>query len=710
MKVDFVRVYNYKDLASWPDVTGNPPAIEPQRNPQQDGNLLYNEKYAGAVNEQGVPESWEFIKNEGGAGSISVVEDAEKGKAAEIKIDNAGTKNYSLQLTQMPLFVEKDKKYKVTFDAKASANRTIMSKVTQFGGSWKAYSGEVNFDLTTAWKSFEYEFDMRSETDNNARFEFNAGLNDATVYFANVQVKEIGNAAPLPEVVERKPLPDLNLIYNGTFDQGTNRLAFWEAHVASGANADVSVNNFRKSHIMERQLVVNVASAGAAEEVVVAQPGMKLEANATYGLYFEAKADVPRAMEIGLTSKDGHAVQFPLGKMAQLTGEMKNYAYEIVIGDGIAVAESELQLLFGGDTGTAYVDNVRLVKRGNPVTVNGYAHIQASDAWVMNGLQLEDSEEGGKHVAYMGEGDLLQFKANVAHSAEYVLSARVASGDPNSQIRLSVKDEDGRTVTQSTYNLGETGGWQTYKTVYFEPVQLNSSQSYYLDFEGREYNTLWVDISENKVKNNKFTPDLSSWQTVSVTDTTYSNGELTLQVDGGTQNWWDSQLQQNGISLEKGKHYRLEFDASSTDPKTLQAAVGLNVDPYTKYMEQPAELTTVMQHYSYTFEMTEESDYDSQLAFGLGIPVEGDMAHAVTIGNVRLYEVNPAAEQGGPPQNVNLISNESKWFSYAPEAGELTLDIKNGVLEATIGTAGIRIGAASSFTKDSPSSKDINIH
>lgn len=683
MKVDFVRVYNYKDLDSWPDVTGNPPAVEPKRDPQADGNLLYNENFTGVVNDQGIPESWEFLKNAGGDGSVEIINDQAKGKAVKMTIDHAGAEIYSLQLTQMPLYIAKDKKYKVSFEAKASANRSIMSKITQFGGSWKAYSGEKTFDLTTAWQPYSYEFEMRSNSDNNARFEFNAGKNAEAVYFANVRVEEIGDAVPLP--VERKPLPDLNLIYNGTFDQGSDRLAFWDARIASGAHADISVNNFRKSNIMERQLVVNTVSTGAPEDVVVAQPGLPLEANATYGLYFEAKADTAGSMSVGMVSQGGHGAGFPLGKTAQLTTEMKNYAYEIVIGDGTAVAESELQLLFGGSAGTVYMDNVRLVKRGNPVTVDGYAHIPAKDAWVMNGLQLENSDEGGQHVAYMAEGDLLQFKSNAARDGEYVLSARVASGVDDSYIRLSVKDEDGKTVTQATYDLGETGGWQRYKTIYFGPVQLDAAQSYYLDFEGYEYNTLWVDISENKVKNDS----QNDWQPVSINDFSRSgNGELILQVADGTSNWWDVQLQQFGISLDEGKHYRLEFDASATEPKALQAVLGLNGIPYTKYLEQPAPLTTGKQHYSFTFEMTEKSDSQTQLAFGLGNPVASAAEHTVSISNVRLYEVNPAAEQGGQPQNVNLISNESNWFSYSDNEGELALKIENGALQASIGSAG----------------------
>ncbi|UOK61064.1 carbohydrate-binding protein [Paenibacillus sp. OVF10] len=136
---------------------------------------------------------------------------------------------------------------------------------------------------------------------------------------------------------------------------------------------------------------------------------------------------------------------------------MKTYTGEIVIGDGTSIAQSELQLLFGSSEGKVYVDNVRLTKRGKPLSVNGYAHVPATEAWEMQGLQLEDSAEGGKHVSYMDQGDLLQYKIDVAQEGEYVLSARMASGKSDSEVRFSIQDEQGTIVAQSELSLGDTG-------------------------------------------------------------------------------------------------------------------------------------------------------------------------------------------------------------------------------------------------------------
>ena len=94
--------------------------------------------------------------------------------------------------------------------------------------------------------------------------------------------------------------------------------------------------------------------------------------------------------------------------------------------------------------------------------------------------------------------------------------------------------------------------------------------------------------------------------------------------------------------------------------------------------------------------MNNDTDAAAMLVFGLGYTVAGDVDHAVTIGDVRLYEVNANAEAGGQPQNINLISNgdfsegKEPWFSYADggDQSQLVIAVVDGKLQAEIGSAG----------------------
>ncbi|OWR27103.1 licheninase [Saccharibacillus sp. O23] len=697
MNVDFVRVYSYKNLDQWPDVTSAPIEPERQRAPQADGNQIYNEAFAKGSDASGVPADWKFIENAGGKGKVEVVDDPVKGRAAKVSISEAGTESYSIQLTQMPMYLQKNKKYKVEFEAKASANRTLRSKVTQFEKSWTNYSGEKSFPITTDWQPYSYEFDMRGGSDNNARFEFNLGLEKGEAWVTNVKLTEIGEADPVQ--VERKALPDGNYVYNGTFDQGKERLGFWKTEIQPGAEAQVSVNNFLKFPIMERQLVVDVKKTnGQPQQVAVVQPGLKLESDTAYGFSFEAKADTAGIMDLGLSTAEGHDVQITQGQQLQIASEMKTYSGEISIGAGEQVATSELRLLFGGSTGKVYVDNVRLTKRGKAVGFSNYVHIPAADAYAMQGLQLEDSSEGGKHVSYMDEGDRLQFKITPAGDGPYIFSTRMASAKADAKVRFSVQDENGVDVANTDLVLGDTGGWQTYRTVYLPAVTLEAGKTYYVNFEGSEYNTRWLDISRSQVKNGELSAAAADWTIPSAaTATAYSSEQgISLTLPSTTQNWWDAILQQGQLSLEAGKTYRLSFDASASADKSIQVVVSKTGSDEVKYLDQPAALTTASQSYAYTFTMGETADDNALLNFGLGNPPTAAGEHQVSIRNVRLFEVNSAADQGGQPVQVNLIANgdfsngTTGWFPYAagdkPDA--LTISADNGKLQAKIAQVG----------------------
>lgn len=170
----------------------------------------------------------------------------------------------------------------------------------------------------------------------------------------------------------------------------------------------------------------------------------------------------------------------------------------------------------------------------------------------MQGLQLENSDEGGKHVGYMDEGDLLQFKMNVTSDGVYAFSTRMASAAANSTVRFSVKDEQGITVASSELMLGDTGGWQTYKTVHLPAVPLKAGVTYYVNFEGNEYNTRWLDVSQSQVKNGELTENATDWTLIpNVLSATYGHDHgMSITVPGTTENWWEVLLQQGQLSLE----------------------------------------------------------------------------------------------------------------------------------------------------------------
>ena len=102
------------------------------------------------------------------------------------------------------------------------------------------------------------------------------------------------------------------------------------------------------------------------------------------------------------------------------------------------------------------------------------------------------------------------------------------------------------------------------------------------------------------------------------------NGEYQIQIDNvGTANS-DIQLIQNGILLENGKSYQVQFDAYAASDRTLEANVEQDVSPWTSYLDslRTFNLTTTKTTYSYTFNMGAVTDSNGRVSFNAGASTE----------------------------------------------------------------------------------------
>ena len=124
-------------------------------------------------------------------GDAQATGDAKDGKY-KLDISAIGTQNYQVQLIQHDLRLVKDQWYEISFDASASAARTLEVNVEQHNDPWDSYLKEKqNFDIGTDTKNFKFNFQMTAATDTNSRLSFNAGAATGTLTLDNVVLKKI---------------------------------------------------------------------------------------------------------------------------------------------------------------------------------------------------------------------------------------------------------------------------------------------------------------------------------------------------------------------------------------------------------------------------------------------------------------------------------------------------------------------------------------
>jgi len=181
-EVDYVRVYQKPEY----DMNVQKPE-KVFREPLADGNLIYNGDFADAESLTDAT-NWEFMLFSTGDGSAEIADGV-----MNIKTVNAGDLDYSLQLVQSDLPIYRDKKYRLTFDACASEDRSMIVCVSGPTAGYIRYLPDTTVDMTTDWQTYSYEFEMKERDDNKARIEYNMGKagSVADISIRNVRIEEI---------------------------------------------------------------------------------------------------------------------------------------------------------------------------------------------------------------------------------------------------------------------------------------------------------------------------------------------------------------------------------------------------------------------------------------------------------------------------------------------------------------------------------------
>ena len=174
-KADVSDIWNF--LKQWSlDGTSSTIEVPTNRDSVFNGDFSDSLKLAG----------W-TLQQHSGEGSLKRTEGM-----AEINVTKVGTNAYDVQMIQKGLHYEKGQSYRLTFEAYASAARTLEVNLEKDTDPWTSYLGEAKtFELGTDKKSYEIEFTMEESTDEDARISFNAGLATGSVYIDDVVLKKI---------------------------------------------------------------------------------------------------------------------------------------------------------------------------------------------------------------------------------------------------------------------------------------------------------------------------------------------------------------------------------------------------------------------------------------------------------------------------------------------------------------------------------------
>ncbi len=463
-EIDYVRIYQKEE--GYDDSNVQPPVKEPVFDGElENKDYIVNGDFSQtdgdtpvAVNEtSGADTGWTFLTAQNGEAQAEI-----KDQEIYIQTDNAGDVDYSVQLVQPNLPMQKGAKYKVSFDAFADEERTMQTKISAPDYNYAVYWGPETVNLTAEKQTFAYEFQMTGDDDANGRLEFNMGAAGSTadIHISNVKVEKTG-FEEISEDTSRTVLADGNYVYNGSFQEGDAHMGNWELESLDGT--EISVTDLADGR---RLKIVAPESVSEENPVTISQRELALTAG-DYALTFDAQGESGKQLLVSAAGSE---------YTEAFDGNAQKFTHTFTFAGDEAAAGSRDIVFKISAPGTYYLDNIRLeedslIKNGSFnagfAGYEPYVDGSAAASYVVDSLKEENAADFG--IEDTGDQDWkIQLKQNNVEMEKdqwYRLSLDAKSTADRKMMYAIQRDgskhnDDWTPYCQETVDL--TGDWQTF--------------------------------------------------------------------------------------------------------------------------------------------------------------------------------------------------------------------------------------------------------
>ena len=477
---------------------------------------------------------------------------------------------------------------------------------------------------------------------------------------------------PEKTVTLREPDAAGNYIVNGDFAaaESLSDSEGWSFLTTLGGEGAAAIEN--------GALRVTTANPGTVDySVQLVQPGLPLQEGGVYEVRFDASADAPRTMKVGVSAPDRGYKRYLEDTAVQLTAEVQTYTYTFTMTDD---ADPNGRLEFnmgaaGSDAGIT-LSNVWVRKTGqadlsdpektvladgnyvyNGSFQEGEGRLGYWKTWALPGSSVSVSNQDNIRKLQIEAGPLtsilnpvMVYQKDLALTAgDYALSFD-AAGPAGGKILVRVA---GQTFTAET-----TGQEQSYEYKLSLPEGRSGGDIAIVVRQGGAYTVDNVRLVEDSlIKNGSFNAGFAGYEVYAYTtsDVDYvvdslnepNAADITIRNTGDAA--WKIQLKQNGIELEAGQWYRLSLKAKSNLDRKLMFAIqrdGSADDDWTPYSgEEIVQLGAEYQTYAITFQMNWPTDEKAVLSISMGAVAgeEIDQLHRICIDDILLEKIDAPA-------------------------------------------------------------------
>ena len=489
------------------------------------------------------------------------------------------------------------------------------------------------------------------------------------------------------------------------------------------------------AEIKDNSMVIKTENAGTVDySVQLVQANVPFEKGATYEVSFDAKASENRKMNVDVKAPNRGYQSYMKTLVPELTTEMKHFSTQFVMkADSDVNGRVEFNMGNAG-SGDIVLQNVVVKKTADPdpnakeektILANGSCIYNGSFQEGINHLGYWDITPEGADIKVTGLSDgrrlVTEGKSVTISQSDLAFkegTAYALSFDAYAQNGATVV----ATVGGNTYKVNVEAGNEKKDYVVKIPATAKfTDKTVSLKIEGAISLDNVKMVEDAKIKNGSFNDSLSGYEVyvdsaakaTVVVDSLKENNALDVTVDDTGADDWRIQIKQNNVLLEKGKKYKLSYEAKSTiDRKirvVMQGGAALGWPVYSEHSDDQdandgiVTLTSEYQKFTEEFIMTEETDAQAFLSICLG-NVGGQITdqHRIVIDNISLVEAenptpenptpeNPTPENPTPenptPQNPIVKPVTVSYSTHIQSYGWNKSAAKNGAVAGTTGKA-----------------------
>ena len=438
------------------------------------------------------------------------------------------------------------------------------------------------------------------------------------------------------------------------------------------------------AEIKDNSMVIKTEKAGTVDySVQLVQANVPFEKGATYEVSFDAQASENRKMNVDVKAPDRGYQSYMKTLVPELTTEMKHFSTQFVMkADSDVNGRLEFNMGNAG-SGDIVLKNVVVRKTAEPdPNAKEEKTILANGSCIYNG----SFQEGKNHLGYWDitpEGadikvtGLSDGRRLVTEGKSVTISQSDLAFKEGTAYALSFDAyaQNGATVVATvggnTYKVNVEAGNEKKDYVVKIPATAKfTDKTVSLKIEGAISLDNVKMVEDAKIKNGSFNDSLSGYEVyvdstakaTVVVDSLKENNALDVTVDDTGADDWRIQIKQNNVLLEKGKKYKLSYEAKSTiDRKirvVMQGGAALGWPIYSEHSDDQdandgiVTLTSEYQKFTEEFIMTEETDAKAFLSICLG-NVDGQITdqHRIVIDNISLVEVENPTPENPTPEN-----------------------------------------------------------